>query len=25
MEKCVELHVPSEVDYALAKNWGDAK
>ena len=25
METCVELHVPSEVEYALAKNWGEAK
>jgi DNA polymerase I-like protein with 3'-5' exonuclease and polymerase domains len=25
MEDCVELNVPSVVDYALAKNWGEAK
>jgi len=25
MENCVELSVPSVVDYAVAKNWGDAK
>tara|TARA_R100000406_G_scaffold75173_2_gene55612 strand:- start:55 stop:681 length:627 start_codon:yes stop_codon:yes gene_type:complete len=25
MENCVELNVPSVVDYALAKNWGEAK
>jgi DNA polymerase I-like protein with 3'-5' exonuclease and polymerase domains len=25
MEKCVELNVPSVVDYALASNWGEAK
>jgi len=25
METCVDLHVPSKVDYAIVKNWGDAK
>ena len=25
METCVELNIPSKVDYALADNWGDAK
>ena len=25
MESCVELHVPSVVQYALADNWGEAK
>lgn len=25
MENCVELNLPSVVDYALADNWGDAK
>ena len=25
METCVELHIPSKVDYAIADNWGDAK
>jgi len=25
METCVELKIPSKVDYALADNWGDAK
>ena len=25
METCVDLHVPSKVDYAIVKNWGEAK
>ena len=25
METCVQLKIPSKVDYALADNWGDAK
>ena len=25
MENCIELNLPSKVDYALADNWGDAK